>query len=119
MTITLAFHPRHIGDVRSKDKRLTARVNWERDTRQGESIRFIDSSNNEIFGYARVMQIYDMPIPDFIETEWQYHRNYADRWEFNKAFGEYYPDIDLDEIDVITIIEWDDMFRENRVYDFG
>lgn len=119
MTITLAFHPRHILDVRDGDKRLTARINFNRDAHRGESLRFIDSSNNEIFGFGRVMQIYTMHTDEFIETEWKYHRNYSGWGEFERAFSEYYPDVDLTEIDELTVIEWDDMFRENRVYDFG
>jgi len=115
--ITIAFHPRHIEEIENKSKRLTARINFERQVRQGGGLRFIDSSNSQIFGHGICMDVYTMPTQEFIDTDWEYHRTYRGYGEWKSAFNEYYPDVDLNTIDDITVIEWGDTFTPNRFYD--
>jgi len=115
--IIIAFHPRHIEEIVNKSKRLTARINFEGELRPGDELRFIDSSNNQIFGHAVCMHEYKMHVKDFIETEWKYHRTYRGYGEWKSAFDEYYPDVDLNTIDDITVIEWGDTFTPNHFYD--
>ena len=111
MTIQLKFHPRHLDEVKDKEKRLTARIDWNADMKYLEDLEFINARSGETFGTATLTNFYNLSLMQFIEKEWEYHRSYASFQEFELAFSEYYPEKDLGKVEYITILEWDDTFE--------
>jgi len=112
---TLPFAPQHIPAIRDGDKRLTFRWDLSTNFEQGEEIKFVDSSNNEIFGNGVVLDSYDITVDEIIVTYWEYHKNYRSlRW-FNHSFSNYY-DHEFRNFDILDVIEWGDTFTANRVY---
>jgi len=109
--IQLKFHPRHMGEIEEKDKRLTARIDWNAEMKFLEDLEFINAQTSDVFGTGTLTNFYTMSLMQFIQKDWEYHRSYRDFAEFERAFGEYYPDIDLGKVEYITIIEWGDTFE--------
>jgi len=63
------------------------------------------------------LQKYEMSISEIVNTSWDYHRTYSDFAELKAAFGEYYPNRSIEETDRLTVIEWNETFRENPHYE--
>jgi len=80
-------------------------------------MKLIDSSNNQLFGEAVCLQKYEMAISEIVKTTWEYHRTYSDFEDLKNAFSEYYPDRSIEETDSLTVIEWNETFRENPHYE--
>jgi len=112
----LKFDTAHIPLIEQGKKRLTIR--WDMDTglRSGHGIKLINSHNNQIFGTAIVLDTYEMRVAEMINTEWEYHSNYANLAQFQSEFGVYYDKIFARE-DIVDVIEWGDTFTSNRFYE--
>ena len=92
------------------------RYDFDAKLRTGNDIKFVDSHNNQIFGNGICTDIYDLSVKGVIETDWEYHNNYESLEEFNYYFGQFY-DREFEYSDVLTVIEWGELFHPNPHYD--
>ena len=112
----IKFHPSLITEIKSGDKRLTIRYNFDGKLRTGDDLKFVNSHNNQIFGNGICIDIYGLTVKGVIETEWEYHNNYANLYDFNRHFSNFY-DIEFVLDDELTVIEWGDLFHPSPYYD--
>lgn len=115
--VVLSFWDEHINPIRGYAKRLTARYNFERDVKKGYTIVFIDKDNLD-FGAAYVTDTYTMTVREFANVDWKYHKSYVSVTELLDELKEYYPDVWIQPVDQLRVIEWGKTFRANPVYEF-
>lgn len=115
MIRAIKFHKDHIPMIKSGEKRLTIRYDFNHKLRQGDKLRFMDT-DYLLFGKARVMQFYTMTAKEIIETDWKYHYAYDNMRDFRRRFNAFYPDVDFEPQTKLTIIEWDRTFTPNWEY---
>ena len=114
MSHILTFAPEHIEPIQNGEKRLTIRLNRPDGIRKGDQLKFVDASNNEIFGHGIAVDVYETTVAEILGTGWEYHDNYRNIHRFNQEFEKYY-NKRFDYGDIFDVIEWGEMFHPNKI----
>jgi hypothetical protein len=86
----IRFADKHVEPILRGDKRVTARLEFERDFAAGDRVDLVDEAD-AAFATATVATVGHMTATKFVKQDWESHRDYDSLDDFFEEMHRYYP----------------------------
>lgn len=100
----LSFKHKFVRDILSGEKWLTARLWEEEPWAEGDEIELVETRHYDVFAQGRIDWIETFTVEDFVQHNWEGHRNYDSCEEFIEEMEKYYADVEIDKNSEIFLI---------------
>jgi len=103
---TIKFRPALAKLILDGEKTTTWRLFDDKDLQAGDQVELMNWETKEVFGHATISEVYEKPIKDLNDCDWEGHERFSSDEEMYSTYREYYPGHKVDANTLVKILHF-------------